>query len=41
MTGRLGLETELGLGMPGNIQGFRFIQMVRERVEDMGVIQDS
>ena len=39
--GRLGLGDELELGIPGNNQGFGFIQMVRERVEDIGIIQDS
>ena len=29
------------MGMPGNNQGFGFIQRVRERVEDISIVQDN
>ena len=38
--GKLGIRVKLGLGIPGNNQGFGFIQ-IREGVEDISFIQDS
>ena len=29
------------MGIPGNNQGFGFIQRVRERVEDISIVQDN
>ena len=43
MLGKLVLDIWLVLDMPGNNQGFGFIQIVRVRikVEDIGVVHDS
>ena len=41
MVGKLGIEVELGLGIPGNNQRFGFVQIVRVRVEDICIIHDS
>ena len=38
--GKLGIRVKLGLGIPGNNQGFGFIQ-IKEGVEDISFIQDS
>ena len=43
MLGKLVLDIELVLDMPGNNQGFGFVQVVRVRIkiEYIGVVHDS